>query len=501
MPRRARPLLVLAALLIVVAALPAVAAAARPSAPRIAAQTAQPAGPVTVLADTTLRKRRATTAVHVSYGRAEGRGWRRTAARLVGRGRGARRVRIVVDGLHPATAYRMRVVATTCGGCGRGTVRTPVRIVATEPVPVERPAPVAEIAPPERELAPPAPVAPPGGFVNPVHAANFPDPFVLREGDAWYAYGTGDRFPILRSTDLVTWTPAGHALPERPPWTTEAPWDAAARDWHPWAPAVQRVDAPCPDAASGPCFVLFHVGLTDQGVPEFMHCVGVAVASSPTGPFRQLGPLEREDGVRERGMPIGCGDAAGDGMIDPAPFVDAEGGLWLYLSTDRRCGAGCWYQPTISVIPLSSTTPWRASGARTPLFAGEPGTWEQTPAHPTVENPSVVERDGVLHLLYSGGDWRGAYGMGHATATSPTGPFVRSSPDPWVAGGETAFGAGGGMLVADATGDDWLAYHAWSGPGVRSLRIDRVSWDELGRPRLAGPTAGPQDAGPAPIVP
>jgi hypothetical protein len=36
-----------------------------------------------------------------------------------------------------------------------------------------------------------------------------------------------------------------------------------------------------------------------------------------------------------RGRPIGCGDDAGYGNIDRAPFVDANGRAYLYLSTDR----------------------------------------------------------------------------------------------------------------------------------------------------------------------
>ena len=55
-------------------------------------------------------------------------------------------------------------------------------------------------------------------YVNPVHSGYFADPFCLRVGHEYYAYGTGPagasgrQFPILRSTDLSTWTEAGHAL-------------------------------------------------------------------------------------------------------------------------------------------------------------------------------------------------------------------------------------------------------------------------------------------------
>ena len=457
--------------------------------------------------------RRRPTTFHASYARVGTRGWRRTMPRRLGPARRVRTVGLRIAGLRPDTAYRVRIVATVCTGCRRGTARSRTLRVRTPPRPAapvppappvtSDPAPRVEPTrtPPVADVPADAGPAMPDAFRNPVHDAEFPDPFVLREGDAWYAYGTGARFPILRSTDLVTWTPAGHALAERPAWTTEAPWSPGMHDWHPWAPSVQRVETPCPGAAAGPCFVLFHVGLTDQGVPQFMHCVGVAVATAPTGPFTQMGPLEREDGVRERGMPIGCGDDAGDGTIDPAPFVAADGQVYLYVSTDRRCVSGaCSYAPTISVIPLSAAVPWQAAGPRVALLTGAAGTWEQGPApYPAVENPWVVEREDGIHLLYSGGDWRGAYGMGHATAASPTGPFSRSAPTPWVWGDAAVSGPGGGMLIPDAAGDEWLVYHARSGPGglPRTLRLDRVDWDEQGRPRLDGPTSlwhGPEPA-------
>ena len=63
-------------------------------------------------------------------------------------------------------------------------------------------------------------------FANPVHPGYFADPFVFRHEGTYFAVGTGheeaagmpppageaNTFPLLRSSDLVTWTSAGHAL-------------------------------------------------------------------------------------------------------------------------------------------------------------------------------------------------------------------------------------------------------------------------------------------------
>ena len=149
-------------------------------------------------------------------------------------------------------------------------------------------------------------------------------------GHDYYLYATGDRFPIWRSPDLVHWANVGTAFTERPVWTVQS------GDWHPWAPAVAR----CPEATAPSCFILYYTALHGTLTPR-PHCVGVALSSAPGGPFTDLGPLTAEDGgVDASGRPIGCGDDAGYGNIDPAPFVDADGRAYLYVSTDRRCDRG-----------------------------------------------------------------------------------------------------------------------------------------------------------------
>jgi beta-xylosidase len=70
--------------------------------------------------------------------------------------------------------------------------------------------------PPVEPSPAPVPTAEPSGaYANPVFGESFPDPMVIRDDHAYWAFGTGDRFPILRSPDLVHWRAAGHALAAR----------------------------------------------------------------------------------------------------------------------------------------------------------------------------------------------------------------------------------------------------------------------------------------------
>ena len=77
-------------------------------------------------------------------------------------------------------------------------------------------------------------------------------------------------------------------------------------------------------------------------------------------------------------------------------------------------------------------------------------------------------------MLYSGGDWRGQYGMGYAVATSPTGPFVKSSSDALLRNGGSLTGPGGGSFFSDSSGRPWLAYHGWL-HGYRELYLSPLS--------------------------
>jgi beta-xylosidase len=254
---------------------------------------------------------------------------------------------------------------------------------------------------------------------------------------------------------------------------------------------------------------MYYVGRSAQ---YGFNCVAVATSTTPGGPYTDRGPLARADGAADSaGRPIGCGDQTGYANIDPSPLAAADG-RYLYLSTDNTCPAGSGActsangtpRPTISVIPLSPDG-LSASGPRTALFSGDPGTWEAAGAAvPTVENPTALEHGGTYYVLYSGGDWQGAYGMGYATASSPGGPFTKGAENPILSETTAVLSPGGGDTpVTGPSGGAWLIYHGRDGSyaNPRTLRIDPFSWTAgpAGTPDvpvIAGPTSTPQPATP-----
>lgn len=398
----------------------------------------------------------------------------RTAATAAGSGTAKVSVSAAVTGLKPLTTYHFRVDASSGAGTSFGSDASFTT----------------------------------GGYQNPVFgAAATPDPFVLDNGGThndYYAFTTGNLFPVLRSRDLVNWTSAGTAMAATPPWVVQT------GDWHPWAPSVVHVNSSCPNASTASCYIMFYVGLSAQ---FSTNCVAIATSPSPAGPYTDHGPLALSNGATDaKGRPIGCGDNAGYGMIDPSPFTDpATGTTYLYGSEDFSCPSGSsscdsansTLQPTISVIPLSPNL-LSASAGRTALFSGRSGTWESAGVSvPTVEGPTAMLHGNVYYLLYSGGDWQGAYGMGYATSTSPTGPFTRPGSNQILSQTTTVLSPGGGDTpVLGPRGATWMVYHgrdsSYANP--RTLRIDPFTWTSVSGsadvPTVNGPTSTPQPTQP-----
>lgn len=396
--------------------------------------------------------------VHFQYGRT---GFH--LVRTFGPWRGAGPVSTQLTGLAPGTRYRVRIVATSCRGCPQGTARGRAATFQTAPL----------------------------TYQNPVFGGDLPDPAGVddrRYSATYWSYGTGDLFPVLKSSDLVHWTSAGTAFQSRPAWVPQQ------GGWDPWAPSVLGTGAPCPGAAGGNCYVMFYAA---RSASTGLHCIGVATSGSPGGPFADQGTLQTDPPAPDvSGRPFGCGDAAGYGYIDPAPFVDGDGRGYLYLSTDMACGAGrsCSVAPTISVIPLAGDL-IHAAGPRVALFGGDAGTWEaQGVSSPTVENPWMVKHAGIYYLLYSGGSWQGAYGEGYATAPTPTGPFAKGPANPILREADGALSPGGGSVTLGPHGGEWLVYHARAGgrDQPRTLRIDPLVWGPNGALAVRGPTTTPQ---------
>jgi beta-xylosidase len=292
------------------------------------------------------------------------------------------------------------------------------------------------------------------GFRNPVYDGNFPDPMVVSESGAYWAFATngqGSNVQTLRSNDLIVWEQGDDALPQLPDWSDPG---------KVWAPEVGK-------NRSG--YVLYY---TTAVTSAHVQCIGVGLAKRLQGPY-----------VDRSRKPLVCQPNAG-GSIDAHAFTASDGKRYLYWKNDGNAIGADTY---ISVQRLDSSGT-RLVGRSKRLFKQDL-PWEGA----LVEAPFVWEEDGRFHLFYSANRFDSSeYAIGHAVAESPLGPFTKS-PEPIVASNDVAAGPGHCALVRKS-GKVWMLYHAWPPDAVgtetpgRNLWLSEVTFAADGSVTVAPPT-------------
>jgi hypothetical protein len=302
--------------------------------------------------------------------------------------------------------------------------------------------------------APPLPKGPTytnaGGLIPDVA-----DPDVLKVGDTYYAYGTGGHgIRAYVSKDLVHWS--------KPVGATDGYALAAADSWGArwfWAPEV-----------------IPHGGGFRMHYSADEH-LAVADAKSPLGPFKQAVKAPMHPDIQE---------------IDSHPFTDDDGKQYLYFVRWDHGGNH------VMVAELNADgTNIRQETLKECIFADQP--WEHTKVN---EGPWVLKHNGVYYLMYSGNgftDWD--YGVGYATAPSPTGPWTKYAYNPVLASNAYIHGAGHHAVTKSPDGKEmFIAYHSHRNTHAvhpRKLAVDRLRFikNPNGGPDLLeayGPTLTPQ---------
>ena len=331
--------------------------------------------------------------------------------------------------------------------------------------------------------ATPAPPAAPAVYANPVLDADFPDPAVLRASDGfYYAYATQTErdgrminLQVARSPDLVSWEHLGDALPAKPSWAS------TTQDF--WAPHVLQ---------DGPRYLMYYSAKPDNADDKRGLCLAVASASSPAGPFVDMG------------HPLKCGE--GFVNIDPMAYDDpATGKRLLYW--------GSGFKPIV-VQELSADRMSFAPGSAATALVHPNPVKDSFPV--LVEGAWIHRRGDWYYLFYSGDNCCGPkanYAVMVARSRSATGPFetleqAKGVPNSLILqkGGHW-FAPGHNSIVTDAAGQDWIVYHAVDtrnprpkpGDDVNTRRImliDRITWRD-DWPVIGGPSADPR---PAPVL-
>ncbi|MDQ3823140.1 MAG: family 43 glycosylhydrolase [Actinomycetota bacterium] len=339
--------------------------------------------------------------------------------------------------------------------------------------------------------AAPAPAQTRASYANPLQAAipgdgvveSCADPSVIRgQGSLsrfWYAYcttdplngqdrGSGGGFnfhlvPILRSTDLVSWTYVGDAFVTRPPWVA----DHAGL----WAPDIAYFDG------------RYHLYFTAPDTKMGGSAIGVATSASPTGPFVDAGTPAVEP------HPAPCCPGSRRWTFDP-DVLEANGQKYIFYGS---------YFGGISARRLSE------DGLRS-----DPATQTEIAIANRYEGGHVYKRGQFYYLFASATDCcRGpltGYSVFAGRSQSPLGPYVDRDGVSLLAGrvggtpvismnGNRWVGPGHNFVFADAIGQTWTYYHAIDrhdpyftgavGFTKRPLMLDQLDWAD-GWPTVRG---------------
>jgi arabinan endo-1,5-alpha-L-arabinosidase len=305
---------------------------------------------------------------------------------------------------------------------------------------------------------------------------------VVRAADGKdYAYATQTTAPVSirvqvsSSSDLVTWSAPGEALPTKPTW--------ASQSGNFWAPDVEL---------RGGVYVMYFSAQIDadkRTAPTDGFCIGMATSASPAGPFVDVG------------HPVTCGRDFT--TIDPMGFDDPKTGKrYLYWGssgipiTVRELGADrSTFAAGSAPVELVSVRAGGADGYDRGL----------------IEGPWVTYKEPYYYMYYSGNDCCSLtphYAVMVARASSPTGPFevlkdANGVAQPILVGTSGKWlGPGHNSTITDGAGAEWMLYHAvdtdkrrlTDGNPRRPLLIDRITyvngWPTVGT--NGTPTSTPQ---------
>lgn len=286
-------------------------------------------------------------------------------------------------------------------------------------------------------------------YFNPVVRRDMPDPSIVKASDGWfYVYTTARLTSIMKSRNLVDWTPVGNAFtPETRP--------DFEKDAGVWAPDIEYIDGK---------YVLYYS--LSRGMGWQTNGIGVAVADSPEGPFEDRGELLRANKI---------------GVLNSIDQCYVEDGDRKYLIWGSFNG--------LYAIELAADGLSVKEGAEKRLVAGD------------IYEGAMVYRKGRYHYLFVsiGTCCEGVtstYQLAVGRGTSPLGPFFDKSGKNMLDNGfslvinhnERFTGTGHcSQIVTDDAGGEWILYHAFDNTdpdGGRKLMLDRVLWDGSGWPYI-----------------
>ena len=306
---------------------------------------------------------------------------------------------------------------------------------------------------------------------NPILPGFHADPEILysRQTGRYYIYSTTDGqpgwggwyFTVFSSADLKDWRDEGVMLDLR---SDQVAW----ANGNAWAPCIEEK---CIDGKYKYFFYYSGNPLDDSGKQ-----IGVAIADSPVGPFKDLGhPIITQS-------PTGHGQ-----QIDVDVFTDPVSGK-SYLYWGNGYMAGAELNPDMVSLREETRQVLTPAGGTLADYAYR-------------EAPYVFYRNGLYYFLWSVDDTGSPnYHVAYGTSKSPLGP-IEVAKDPIVLAQDPQqeiYGTAHNSILRMPGTDDWyIVYHrinkryldADKGPGWhREVCMDKLEFEADGTIRRVKPT-------------
>jgi beta-xylosidase len=270
-----------------------------------------------------------------------------------------------------------------------------------------------------------------GTYRNPVLFADYSDPDAIRVGDDFYlvasSFHATPGLPILHSKDLVNWTIVNHALPR------QVPVDHFSMPRHGagvWAPAIRH-----------------HAGKFWITYPDPDFGIYLTTATNPAGEWTQPVLVK-----------------TGKGLIDPCPFWDDDGQMYL-IHAWARSRSGISNLLTLHKLNPDGT---KIIDAGTTIIDGA-----KIPGWRTIEGPKLYRRHGYYYVFAPAGGVEAGY-QAVFRAKNIYGPY---EPRIVLEQGATAInGPHQGAWVDTPTGENWFLHFQQRGASGRVVHLQPMVW-------------------------
>ena len=287
------------------------------------------------------------------------------------------------------------------------------------------------------------------------------DPTMIKEGNKYYLYSTGNNIPIHCSDDMKAWFACGSVFTKNPDWVEKA------------VPGVTQLWAPDIVFHNG-TYYLYYAASTMGSNGSV-----IGLATNTTLDHNNPAYAWVDQGMVVSSQKTSSWDL-GYNAIDPNLTFDTDGQPWLVY--------GSWWSG-IAITKVDPTTMKPAAGEKVINLAYKPSPH-------SIEGAFITHRDDFYYLFAShdlcckGVD--STYNIRVGRSKNITGPYVDQAGRPLTQGGGTMVykgsdhwrGPGHNSIYIE--GDTYyMVYHSYDAyaAGIAELRIEALKWTADGWPQ------------------